>query len=101
MDIVFEWHTNTLGRVQKEKLEDEIKDKITRNIEKITEMEIKAVVVSLHDDATTATSFIKGEIFRNDVPQKVVICNMKIDHGFMIHCKETSWYQPGHNPDFP
>lgn len=95
MEIEFEWHTRKLESAHKEELEKEIKKKVSDRLEKLAEMKIRALSVSLYDDEMTDNFVATGDVFLvEDCVKRAIISKIEIGRGFLIQCEKNSWFQP-------
>lgn len=93
MIIEFDWQTQKLTREQKDELENEIRLKISKNLENLLKEKIHRLVVALYDD--NPDHYVTGIAFSVDGGEKTEVINtLEINSGFSIRCKKAHWFQP-------
>lgn len=95
MKIEFEWHTRGIDTPQKDKLEKEIMQEVSKRLEELARRKIEALVVSLYDDETRDDFSVRGEVFSAEKGmKKAKFCKIRINQGFLIECEKLAWFQP-------
>ena len=92
MKFEFNWHTSKFDQAQKNELAKEIEQKVTKQLKQVLQGEVESITFDLFE-CTTKDCLITGEGFCTEGQKKKKI-KIKIDSGFLIHCENSSWFQP-------
>ena len=93
MKFEFNWRTNNFDDAKKNELEKEIEQKVSKHLKQVVHGEVETMSFSLYE-CTTKDCLVTGEAICTENGQNRRTIKIKLDQGFLIHCDNSSWFQP-------
>lgn len=92
MKFEFHWHTSKFDQSQKNALAREIEQKVAKQLKHVLPGEVERITFDLYE-CSSQNCLLTGEGMCTEGQNKKKV-TIKIDHGFLLHCGNSSWFQP-------